>query len=121
LTNARYRDIIEPEYRIRRGGMMAPKRFRPVWVSDDTHRLVKIEAAKRRITQDQLIRTLLGEDGMDKLLKLAREIHGEVCDCDDKRCPVTGEIYDWLTNGDLRGIESVESLAQEWREYNGEA
>ena len=51
---------------------------------------------------------------------LAIEIHAEVCDCDDKRCPLPSEIRDWLDDGDTRQIRNmnIQSLAEDWREYN---
>ena len=52
------------------------------------------------------------------LLNLAHAIHSEVCGCDDKRCPVTGAIYDWLEAGDRGEGRTAADLAAEWREYD---
>jgi hypothetical protein len=64
----------------------------------------------------------LVEDEMNekKLLKLAEMIHALVCGCDDKRCNITNEIYDWLYNGDAHHLteSDVPALVAEWRSYS---
>lgn len=57
------------------------------------------------------------------LLKIAQTMHGELCDCDDKTCELTGEIYDWLYNADQPDaltLEDVPALIKEWKEYDGQ-
>ncbi len=66
--------------------------------------------------------SMLDEYGFDtRLLALAEAIHGEVCGCDNKRCTLTGEIYDWLYSGDVDDDATVDDLVAEWREYNAAA
>ena len=57
------------------------------------------------------------EEHDPKLVALTREIHGEVCGCDDKRCTLHQRIYDWLAEGDLSDNPSVDDLVTEFREY----
>ena len=65
--------------------------------------------------------TMTDEYGFDtRLLALAESVHREVCGCDSKRCNLTSEIYDWLTDGDVDDM-SVDDLVAEWREYNAAA
>jgi hypothetical protein len=54
---------------------------------------------------------------MDAKLELARQVHAEVCGCDDKRCETTTEIYDWLSDGDTEGL-TLEQIVAEWNEYS---
>lgn len=62
-------------------------------------------------------RSNMDNETEERLLSIARQMHGDLCDCDDKRCTLTGEIYDWLVEGDLDDNPSVEQLVSEWREY----
>ena len=58
------------------------------------------------------------EEHDPKLVALMDGIHGEVCGCDDKRCPLPQRIYDWLAEGDLSDDPSVEDLVAEWQEID---
>jgi hypothetical protein len=57
----------------------------------------------------------------DKLLKIAEQMHSELCGCDDKNCTLTDEIYDWLYNGDAASLTygDLPDLIEEWKEYSG--
>ena len=46
---------------------------------------------------------------------LARFIHGEICDCDDKNCTIETEILDWIKDGDPFGM-TVKELTDEAHE-----
>jgi hypothetical protein len=56
------------------------------------------------------------------ILRIAEQMHSELCGCDDKTCTLTDEIYDWLYNGDATFITNadVPGLLKEWKEYVGE-
>jgi hypothetical protein len=58
----------------------------------------------------------------DKLLKIAEQMHSDLCGCDDKNCTLTYEIYDWLYNGDTAAVANatVPDLLKEWKEYEGQ-
>jgi hypothetical protein len=53
----------------------------------------------------------------EAVLARARAIHAEVCGCDDKRCPITDEIYQWLVAGDRGQGRTTADLVAEWTEY----
>lgn len=53
-----------------------------------------------------------------RMLALANAVHDEVCGCDNKRCSVTGEIYEWLSEGDGGDGRALADLVAEWREYD---
>jgi len=57
----------------------------------------------------------------EAVLDIAKRIHGEVCDCDDKNCTITGEIYDWLVMGDVTpdNAPPLQELVDEWNEDMG--
>ncbi len=56
----------------------------------------------------------------DILRSITWKLHGEVCDCDSKRCTLWSEIHDWLADGDfnLQPYMLVE-LVTEWKAYAG--
>ena len=56
----------------------------------------------------------------DILRAVTWKLHGEVCDCDSKRCARWPEIHDWLADGsfELRPYTLAELVA-EWKEYAG--
>ena len=49
------------------------------------------------------------------------QIHGIICDCDDRNCSYPEEIRSWLVDGDydIRPY-TLEELVDEWNEYTGE-
>ena len=59
----------------------------------------------------------------EKILKIAKSVHSEVCGCDDKGCDTVNEIYYWLLNGDNVDnytMANVPEFVAEWNEYNGQ-
>lgn len=82
-------------------------------------------AYEQRRTVSQLVCIVLEDYTMAhndeyRLTEIARAMHGEICDCDDKTCEMTTEIYDWLYNGDAANLTmaDVPDLVKEWKEYN---
>ena len=75
-----------------------------------------LEIAVDRMYQQERTTTMQEID--ERLLSLSREIHGEVCGCDNKRCTVTGEIYDWLESGDGGEGRAMADLVTEWQELD---
>ena len=62
-----------------------------------------------------------GGSEVNKLQQLANKLYSKVYgDIDDKsfRAKTTGEIYDWLYEGNLDDEPTVDQLAKEWQEYN---
>ncbi len=54
---------------------------------------------------------------------VTNQIHGEVCECDDKRCPTPTEIADWLREGSFElepAAHTLEKLVAAWREYTSQ-
>jgi hypothetical protein len=74
-----------------------------------------VEIAVDRMYQQERIATMQEID--DRMLSLARAVHGEVCGCDNKHCAVPGEIYDWLEAGDGGEGRTVADLVAEWLEF----
>ena len=57
----------------------------------------------------------------NRLLGIARAMHGELCDCDDRNCNTVNDIYSWLASGDNETLTEADTpeLVKEWREYYG--
>jgi hypothetical protein len=52
------------------------------------------------------------------VLARARAVHAEVCGCDNKRCNLTNDVYQWLMVGDKGEGATTEALVEEWRAFN---
>lgn len=72
---------------------------------------------------DQALRTYAkqGRETMDRkqIIELANKLHGEVCDCDDKRCQVRADIEEWMFEGDaeLMAKVTLKELVAAWNEF----
>ena len=56
----------------------------------------------------------------DQLMAIVTQVHGRVCDCDDKHCTRWSEIYDWLYDGDYENRQyTLAELVTDWKEYAG--
>ncbi len=64
----------------------------------------------------------IARDMADEIFdSVACALHGEVCDCDDKRCTVESDMRDWLAGGSYEQRPyTIAELAAEWREYSSQ-
>jgi hypothetical protein len=78
---------------------------------------VAVDRMYREETMSRLNYEADAETIDEAVLARARAIHAEACGCDNRRCGVTNEIYQWLVAGDRGQGRTTADLVAEWTEY----